>query len=268
MSVYPPPDDVRIDELHPSVQSLFKKKQWVQRTHEWYEVRKGLMTASDAAGALGIPPFKSFKGCPREELLQKKLNNSPVQGMALEHGVKYETEAAEYAMKIIGGRMFEFGLLIHDEYPWLAASPDGITADGHAIEIKCPLRRKIIPGEVPHHYEAQIQVQLEVCNLDACWFIQYKPGFMNEDGEPFVDITLVKRDREWFANNKDKLYSFWEELMSRRKTHIPEKVESEVILLINDDLYDVPREEYVRELEDTDDSLFQEDEKCLITDMY
>ncbi|APC25583.1 exonuclease [Only Syngen Nebraska virus 5] len=268
MSVYPPPEDVCIDELHPGVQSLFTKKQWVQRTPEWYEVRKGLMTASDAAGALGVPPFASFKGCPRMELLKKKLNNAPVQGMALEHGVKYETEAAEHAMKIIGTRMFEFGLLIHDEYPWLAASPDGITADGYAVEIKCPLRRKIIPGEVPHHYYPQIQVQMEVCNLDACYFIQYKPGFMTEGGEPFVDIVVVKRDREWFANNKEKLYSFWDELMNGRKTHIPEKIAPEVVLEINDELYDLPREEYVRELEDTDDTYYQEDEKCLITDLY
>lgn len=268
MSVLPPPEDVRIDELHPGVRTLFQKKQWIQRTPEWFEVRKGLMTASDASAALGIAPFKGFKGCPREELIQKKLNNAPILGMALEHGVKYETEAAEHAMKLIGSRMFEFGLLVHDEYPWLAASPDGITDDGYCIEIKCPMRRKIIPGEVPHHYMPQIQVQLEVCNLDACWFIQYKPRFMNENDEPYVDITLVERDREWFANNKDTLFDFWKELMERRQTHVPETVEPSIVSLVDDGLYDIPREEYVRELEDTDDDLYREDEKCLVSDIY
>jgi len=268
MSIVPIPDDVRIDELHPAVASLFQRKQWEQRTPEWYEIRKGLMTASDAAGALGIPPFASFKGCPREELLNKKLNNAPVLGMALEHGVKYETEAAEHAMKILKTRMFEFGLLVHDKFPWLAASPDGVTIDGYAVEIKCPLRRKIVPGEVPHHYVPQIQTQMEVCDLDACYFIQYKPGFMTEDGDPYVDITVVQRDREWFAKNKDTLHSFWEELMSGRKTHIPEEVIPEVVLLIDDGLYDSTREEYVRELEDTDDVYMQEDCQCLVTDLY
>ena len=270
MSVIPIPTDVVRGNLHPRVVDLFQKKQWVQRTPEWYEVRKGLMTASDASGALGIPPFKSFRGNPREELLEKKLNNAPVQGMALQHGVKYESDAAELAMSILGERMFEFGLLVHNEYDWLAASPDGITARGFAVEIKCPLRRKIVPGEVPHHYMPQIQVQLEVCDLEFCYFIQYKPGFMNDDGEPFIDIVVVERDRKWFADNKDALYSFWSELMERRSYHVPEVIEPEITLGINEALYDNSKMVYEREFETTPDVFYNpEPEVCLISsDLY
>jgi putative phage-type endonuclease len=270
MSVLPIPCDVDIKFLHPKVHELFKKKQWIQRTPEWYEVRKGLMTASDASGALGVPPFKSFKGNPREELLTKKLNNAPVQGMALQHGVKYESDAAELAMEILGERMFEFGLLVHNEYDWLAASPDGITARGFAVEIKCPMRRKIIPGEVPHHYLPQIQVQLEVCDLEFCYFIQYKPGFMNDDGNPFIDIVVVERDRRWFSENRDLLYGFWSELMDRRISHIPEEVKSDVVNNIEDDLYEKSTLVYEREFETVPDVFYKPDtEVCMISsDLY
>ena len=61
------------------------------------------------------------------------------------------------------------------------ASPDGIVADtgnkeltARMLEIKCPWQRKIKHGEVPWHYWAQIQGQLDTCNLDYCDFLQVK----------------------------------------------------------------------------------------------
>lgn len=237
MSVYPIPDGVRAETLHPLVVDLFKRKQWTQRTPPWYEVRRGLITASDAAAALGVPPFKSFKGDPRKELLQKKLDNAPIFGMALVHGVKYEDEASEMAMRVLGETSFDFGLLVHKELPWLAASPDGITARGFAVEIKCPTKRKIVPGEIPHHYYPQVQCQMEVCDLPATYFIQYKPAYLNEDQRPFVDIVVIERDRRWFADNMGTLKSFWQELMDKRETHVPREIATESLCSICDDLY-------------------------------
>jgi putative phage-type endonuclease len=249
MSVLPIPTDV--GNIHPKVQSLYTRLQYAQRTPEWYEVRRGLITASEAAAAMGIKPFAGFKGCPREELMQTKLNKpKSFSGMAMQHGVHYETEACDYAMDILGKKNLEFGLLVHPEFPWLAASPDGITTDGMCVEIKCPLLRKIVPGEVPHHYQSQLQIQMEVCNIDETLFIQYRPAHMTEDGNPYVDITRVARDREWFANHRDTLKNFWEEMQDRRKSHIPrEGAPDENVLEIDDELY-VKDKEYVREFVD------------------
>jgi putative phage-type endonuclease len=265
MSIIPIPTDVNISMLHPRVVDLFKKPQYAQRTPEWYEVRKTLMTASESSAALGIKPFAGFKVCPREDLLMKKLNIVPVVGMALEHGVKYETEAAELAMRILGERMFEFGLVVHDEYPWLAASPDGITARGYCVEIKCPLRRKIIPGEVPSHYYPQIQVQMEVCNMDFCYFIQYKPSFMNDGGKPFIDIAVVERDRAWFDARKDILLGFYTELMQRKKTHVPVTEVASITDDVVEGLYDVERAPYKREYDDSPPEVTAE---CMILDDF
>ena len=267
MSVVSIPADVNISTLHPRVVDLFKKPQYEQRTPAWYEVRKTLMTASESSAALGIKPFNGFRGCPREDLLMKKLNVIPVVGMPLQHGIKYETEAAELAMSILGERMFDFGLVVHNDYPWLAASPDGITSRGYAIEIKCPLRRKIIPGHVPSHYYPQIQVQMEVCNVDFCYFIQYKPGFMNDGGKPFIDIVVVERDRMWFEARKNILLGFYTELMERKKTHVSVTEEASITEDIAEGLYDVEREPYEREY--GDDSEPEVAIECIISeDLY
>jgi hypothetical protein len=167
-------------------------------------------------------------------------------------------------MDKLGKKHLEFGLIVHKDYPWLAASPDGLTTDGLCVEIKCPTRRKIIPGVVPHHYIPQIQVQMEVCDVEETIFIQYKPAHMSETGAPFADITFVKRDREWFEKHKPMLKQFWEELTERRKTHIPEEGKAdENAIEIVDDLY-VTEMEYTREYGNEEN--LQEGELCFIDD--
>jgi hypothetical protein len=227
-------------DLHPAVSKLLTRTQWAQRTPEWYEVRKGLVTASDAAAILGIPPFPSFKGDPRKETMQKKLTSAPLRSMAAVHGVKYEQEACDMAMRALGETAIEFGLLVHQDLTWLAASPDGVTTRGFAIEIKCPTKRRIEPGHIPHHYYPQVQVQMEVCDLPATYFIQYKPGFLTHDGQPFVDITIVERDRVWFRDNVASLREFWREYTDARAAMDPGEppaADDGGGCLIRDDLY-------------------------------
>jgi putative phage-type endonuclease len=246
MSVLPIPDDA--GNLHPRVVELFDRPQYAQRTPEWYDVRKNLVTASDASNILKIKPFAGFKGCPREELMNKKLNDHSIQGMCLAHGVRYETEAANLAMSVLGEKMFEFGLVKHDSYDWLAASPDGVTANGYAVEIKCPMRRKIIPGEIPHHYYPQVQIQMEVLNLDFCYFIQYKPAILSETGSPFVDIVVIERDVRWFETHKPALEQFLVELNALRTSHV--KIEQVFVKCdVDDNLYDDTKS-YVRVFDD------------------
>jgi hypothetical protein len=123
--------------------------------------------------------------------------------------------------EISGEIALEFGLIIHRDYPWLAASPDGITLNGQMIEIKCPMHREIIPGHCPHHYLPQIQVQLEVAGLESCAFVQWKPAAFTRDGKEIFDIVVISRDRAWFAKHKDALYSFYCDLMRAREQYIP-----------------------------------------------
>jgi hypothetical protein len=71
----------------------------------------------------------------------------------------------------------DFGCIPHPEYPFIGASPDGINIDpessrfGRMLEIKNIVNREItgIPKE---EYWVQTQMQMEVCDLDECDFVE------------------------------------------------------------------------------------------------
>jgi putative phage-type endonuclease len=214
--------------VHPKVQAILVAPQWEQRTPEWYAMRRTLITASDAAAAIGIPPYASYRGDIRADTVRKKVENKKLRNMYVAHGVKYEDEARDLAADALGVTFYDIGLLQHPTLPWLGASPDGISNTGIMLEIKCPLRRTIVPGEIPHHYVPQIQVQMEVADLDICAFVQYRPGEV-------LDICFAQRDRQWFETHVESLKTFWEAYMEAQKTHVPEPPPT---CTVNDALYD------------------------------
>lgn len=219
--------------VHPRVSELLQVEQYEQRTPAWYEVRKGLMTASDAAGALGIPAFKGQRNV-RQSLLEQKVSGTFTGNHMTRWGQDNEDQVRERAMQAVGEIAWEVGLVVHPTLTWLGASPDGVTNTGRLIEIKCPYKRKPVPYEVPHHYWPQIQVQLECTNLDSCYFVQWQPAHLAIDNEEVFSITVVERDRKWFAENVDALKEFWSDLMQMRKTYVPPPPPT---CLISTDLY-------------------------------
>jgi len=207
---------------HPCVVQLLARPQYEQRTPIWYETRRSLITASDAAAAIGVKPYDSYRGCPRAEALLKKVENKKLNNQFVRHGIKYEDECRDLFASMVGEEVLDHGLVVHASLPWLGASPDGIcTRSGKLLEIKCPLKREILPGHIPHHYYPQVQTQMEVCDFDFTYFVQYKPAFMMPDNRPFIDIVVVERDREWFRQYKETLYSFWEQYMDLKETYVP-----------------------------------------------
>ena len=185
--------------------------QFVQRTPEWYVARQHRLTASDIAAALDIPPFESFNGSARTELLMKKKHPDRNKFMGNEYtewGQKHEPEAIALYEKKTGAKVLEFGLMIHPEVPWLGASPDGITADGVCIEVKAPLSRQIVPGTIPKHYYPQVQCQLQVLGLEVAHFVQYRPSELTWPNEAVLDVTVVPRDDDWWRDALPKLEKF------------------------------------------------------------
>lgn len=208
--VHPPPDPAR---ACPKVAALLEKYGNLpeQRTPEWYEQRKNKITASNVAKIVGEDKHYSAKRYFEERAgLRKVEPMSDFVKQMLEHGVVNENRAlAQYQRDPRYGAeqkcIFDFGLCGHPSIPWLAGSPDGITEDGILLEVKCPARRRIIPGEVPAHYMSQVQVLLEIFDLEEAHFIQWKP---NE-----FDVTVVRRDRDWFERKAlPMMTEFWENL--------------------------------------------------------
>jgi len=196
----------------PQVEKLLTIPQFEQRSPEWFEQRNNAITASDIPTVLGENSYKT----PLSLLMDKcSANPKPFVGnAATKWGTHYEDIAIEKYSELRNKEVLSFGLLIHPEYPWLGGSPDGITTDGILLEVKCPIKRKIVMGEVPHHYLSQVLLNLEICNLELAHFIEFIPG--NSDDDYVINIVEVKRDRVWFANQLPKMKKFWDSVLEAR----------------------------------------------------
>jgi putative phage-type endonuclease len=200
----------------PQVKRLSLLPQFEQRTPEWYQQRENAITASDIPTVLGENAYKTSHA-----LLLDKCNANPkpfTGNEATRWGNHYEDIAIEKYSQLKNKTVLSFGLLIHPEHPWLGGSPDGITTDGILLEVKCPLKRKIIPGEVPHHYLSQVLLNLEICDLEMAHFIEFVPGNSDDDYE--INIVEVKRDREWFSKELPKMKEFWDSVLFYRENGI------------------------------------------------
>ena len=202
--------------MNPKVEQLLKIPQYEQRSPEWFQQRNNAITASDIPTVLGENAYKT----PLSLLIDKcDANPKPFVGnSATKWGTHYEETAIEKYSELRNKQVLAFGLLIHPDYPWLGGSPDGITTDGILLEVKCPLKRKIVMGEVPHHYVSQVLLNLEICDLELAHFIEFIPG--NSDEDFVINIVEVKRDREWFAKELPKMKAFWDSVLESREKGI------------------------------------------------
>ena len=215
--------------MHPVVQELLNNEYAAQRSEEWLALRGNMLTASDAATAIGMNPYEKPEGL----ILKKCGHNKFFGNQATEHGNKYEDIARDIYCEKYGEVAHEIGLHPHPVYKWLGGSPDGITESGKLLEIKCPLQRKIT-DEVPGHYMPQVQLLLEILNLEEAVFIQYKPMELTWPGPEEFCVTEVKRDRQWFQDQLPVMDALWkrvlwhrehgvDDLLKPKKTRAPRK---------------------------------------------
>lgn len=201
------------DTLHPQVVKLLEIPQYEQRSKEWFDQRANKLTSSDVDTVLGNNKYSKYN----DVLFSKCGISQPFTGNeATRHGQKYETEAIKLYCELYEKKTKSFGLLPHPTVPWLGGSPDDITYDGIVIEVKCPLRRKIIHGEIPIQYISQVKMNMEITGLDKAVFIEYKPA--DEQSSYILNVVEIDRDPEWFGSVYPVLEKFWNSVLYYR-TH-------------------------------------------------
>ncbi len=146
-----------------------------QRSLEWHSMRHKLITASIAYKALGT------EASIRELVKSKQQPYTTMEDTNFEGprhwGVKYEPLSIQYYEYTYQTEIGEFGCILHPNYTFLAASPDGINIKessplyGRMLEIKNPFSR-VITGNPKKAYWTQCQLQMEVCNLNSCDFLE------------------------------------------------------------------------------------------------
>lgn len=179
---------------------LRNKPQPTQRTKEWYEFRHNLITASNAYKAFENQTVKNQLICEKcqpiyvaDDTDVKEITmvnvNSP-----LHWGQKYEPLSVKIYEHKYNTKIDDFGCIKHEKYNFIGASPDGINVDinssryGRMLEIKNVVSREI-DGIPKKEYWIQMQLQMEVCDLDECDFLETKFVEYNDFDDFLSDVT-------------------------------------------------------------------------------
>ena len=210
-----------VDCFTEQIRILREKPQPEQRTPEWYSRRNNLITASAASKAFGTQSSvnqliyeKCKKYCASEEDgggREGGGSTGPMQGSVnspLHWGQRYEPLTVMVYEHRNRTKLGEFGCIQHDTYPFIGASPDGINIDptsaifGRMVEIKNIFNREIT-GQPKEEYWIQTQIQMEVCGLDECDFVETR--FKEyDDEEEYKSATATDANEKgvilWFQS--------------------------------------------------------------------
>jgi len=179
--------------LSRKIHDLQRQSTAEQRTEAWYYMRYNMITASSVWKIFrstaqrnsliyekcGPPPspFNNTLGDNSYKNDNVNGGNSSGGGGARQWGQKYEPLSALLYERRFNTRIGEFGCIRHPRHEFLGASPDGINIDpasplyGTMVEIKNIVNRPIT-GTPKDEYWIQMQIQMEVCDLDRCHFVE------------------------------------------------------------------------------------------------
>lgn len=167
-----------------------------QRSPEWFQHRRGVLTASQFGDWL----TKSGKVADKARLTAASKclaeaygypDPSPFESDDMRRGVELEPHAIEaFGLQTgLGVDTIGFAKSIHGSF---GCSPDGIMDNGEGVEVKCPRMSKLIQykalDELPDEYKAQVHGSMAVTGAKAWWFVAYHPASS-------LYIKLVERDQ-------------------------------------------------------------------------
>ena len=173
----------------------------VQRSDEWYELRRGMITAS-AVGRLITP--KTLKPASNQDsrslastLAAERISGWTDSGFVnddMMRGIDSEPIARDkYAEH--HAPVTEVAFMTEDRFGFkLGLSPDGLVGEDGLIEIKSPRAKShiatIIAGHPPIEYMAQLQCALLVSGREWIDYVSYCAGLP-------LYVKRVTRRQDW-----------------------------------------------------------------------
>jgi putative phage-type endonuclease len=173
----------------------------------WHEWRAAGIGGSDACVVA-----EDVQWTTPAELLQVKLGRRTVaENERMARGKRLEPVARRLYIELTGN-LVRPCCVVHDHYPWLRASLDGLSEDGRLVlEIKCPsdyAHGKALRGYYPDYYKAQLQHQLMVTGAPLLHYWSYtdSPKFPGRDRaalvvvepDPAYQQELLRKERRFY----------------------------------------------------------------------
>jgi len=172
-----------------------------QRSHEWHELRRGIVTASIIGGLL-TPTLKIADNDTSRKIV-RTLAAERITGIVEEsvtttdmwRGIFDEPIAREIYAQAAGVDVLECGIVTKEIDGFkVAYSPDGIIGIDGLIEIKSRVPHSQVEftftRQIPHAHMAQMQMGMWVTGRTWCDYVSYSGGL------PLV-VERVNRDNAW-----------------------------------------------------------------------
>jgi len=170
--------NIDIETLKTKIVALQNIPQPKQKSEEWYKFRYNIISASNLWKAISTETNINsliYEKCAPFSMAQSNFANNT--GSAMHWGNKYEPVTVMVYEHMYNTKLGEFGCIQHPRHQYIGASPDGINIDpsndryGRMVEIKNIVNRDI-NGVPKEEYWVQTQIQMEVCDLDECDFVE------------------------------------------------------------------------------------------------
>lgn len=193
-----------------------------QRSPEWLEMRKGVLTSCRIAAACSFN--KSGKESEKRAKLKIELLQELITGRAVEH---YVSPAMEHGMEfeIAARGEYQFrkeveveavGFVWHPTLERCGASPDGMVGSNRFVEFKAPNTNThlqyLADGVVPSDYIPQMQWQMACAGpeIEVNDFVSFDPR-LPEELQMF--IVPLERDNKKIAYYEEQAVIFLEEVV-------------------------------------------------------
>lgn len=193
------PNPRAVAELPTALQTPQKSHAWhvesrdVLSGHEFGGITVGSVSEYTAALAKKSGPVADVHGSECTVFLTPEDGLSPFKW-----GWRFEPVARDlYSACFADGAPIYDGLgrIRHATLPRLGASPDGLVMAGprcgRLVELKCPISREL-NGSIPMRYWVQMQLQAEVCDVDAVEYFEVSLGSVAMDSASHTELLGSK----------------------------------------------------------------------------
>lgn len=208
-----------------------------QRSPEWYQVRKGRISASMIGAILGHSPWRTAN----DVLVEMLRNHHGIEvptvktSQAVEWGIANEDEALRAYQMEYDAELVRPGYITRG--PVAGCSPDAMGANmTFGVEVKCPYSKRNIqtaedfkPLHEQPHYVDQVQWSLLVSGAAHWHFVQWAPGALLV--EP-VDV-----DQEWRKKNLPRIEAFYQRYLDMRNTEEGLRIAKSGVVPVNSNDY-------------------------------
>ncbi len=188
-----------------------------QRSKEWHDARRGMITASVIGAILDHDPYRGPNDIMRMMVRDYLGEPREFEGNAATEWGTYCEPCARNLFEMEYGHVQECGFFVHPTYAYFGASPDGLVGSKGILEIKCPYSQrsknppdfKKIRQQV--HYYDQVQFQLFCTGREFCKFYQWAPY-----GDSIEEVLV---DRQWRETNIPILKEFYKKYLIERESN-------------------------------------------------